>query len=79
MQISGHKSKQFVERAKAESTPMLGRAQGRDRIDKLKMRYGWNTMAERRYAYTCADGLLVKVVSRAFKRGQFVDRFGNRK
>ena len=58
---------------------MLGRAQGRDRIDKLKMRYGWKTGEERHSAYICTDGLRVKVASRAFKRGLFVDRFGSKR
>lgn len=44
----------------------------------MKMRCGWETRAEKRSAYICADGLSVEVVSRAFKRGHFVDRFGNR-
>ena len=45
----------------------------------MKMRCGWETRAEKRSAYICTDGLSVDVVSRAFKRGQFVDRFGNRR
>ena len=43
------------------------------------MRCGWETRAEKRSAYICADGLCVEVMSRAFKQGQFVDRFGNRR
>ena len=68
VQISGHKSKQFVERAKAESTPMLGRAQDQEGAGKIRTKRGWKTGEERHSAYICTDGLRVKVASRAFKR-----------